>query len=118
MAYCARRHNGLSSAKKNGYVDHWVKWAENGDNWFCVRGFEAGGWVKYEVNLTNMSLRYRSTIIVRPQQTEPADGLHGKMYNAWLEYAHLNGIVGGIQGQISMQLFYAGFAAGVKAGRP
>lgn len=50
----------------NGYVDHWVKWTENGDNWFCTCGFEAGGWVEYHVSLNQMSPRYRSAIVVRP----------------------------------------------------
>ena len=109
----------------NGYVDHWVKWAENGDNWFCTCGFEECGWQNSYVKLSHMLPRYFSTIIVRPQSTEPAAGLHGKMHNAWLEYANNFRESVGVQiveeatlrGQISMQVFYAGFAAGVKAGQ-
>lgn len=52
----------------NGYVDHWVKWAENGDNWFCTCGFESEGWQNACVNLTHMLPCYRSAIIVRPAE--------------------------------------------------
>lgn len=48
----------------NGYVDHWVKWEKNGDNWFCVRGFESGGWVKA---VTPMCEGYKSVIVTKPE---------------------------------------------------
>jgi len=105
----------------NGYVDHWIKWAENGDNWFCTCGFEAGGWVKYHVNLNSMSPRYRATIVVAP--VEVSHTFDNKILDAWMEYANNFRQTIGVQSaqeaklrsEISLQLFAAGFAAGVKS---
>ena len=47
-----------------GYVDHWLKWESNGDNWFSVVGFESGGWVKALVPLEPENLEY---LIRRPE---------------------------------------------------
>ena len=107
--------------RANGYVDHWVKWAENGDSWFCTRGFEAGGWVKYEVNLNSMSPHYRSTMVERPAEVPHIFG--NKMLDAWMEYANnFRETIGAqsaqeakLRGEISLQVFSAGFAAGVKS---
>lgn len=105
----------------NGYVDHWVKWTENGDNWFCVCGFEPGSWVKSYPSLRSMSPRYRSTIIVRPVEMPPT--FDNKMLDAWMKHANNFRQTVGVQsaqeaklrGEISLELFAAGFAAGAKS---
>lgn len=106
--------------QENGYVDRWVKWAENGDNWFCVCGFEADGWQNSYVKLSHMLPRYFSTIIVRP--VEAPHTFDNKMLDAWVEYANNFRKTIGVQsaqeaklrGEISLQVFAAGFDAGVK----
>lgn len=106
----------------NGYVDHWVKWVENGDNWFCVCGFETEGWVEHHVNLNDKTLlRYRAAITTRP--AEVPHTFDNKMLDAWMEYANnFRQTIGvksaqeaKLRGEISLQLFSAGFAAGVKS---
>lgn len=50
----------------NGYSDHWVKWDEKGNNWFCVTGFESGGWVN---SFTSMHPKYVHEFIYRNPKT-------------------------------------------------
>ena len=50
----------------NGYVDHWVKWDENGANWFCVLGFELSGWQKAVIPFDKMMPNYQERIIRAP----------------------------------------------------
>src|SRR5690349_10404553 len=52
----------------NGYVDHWVKWAENGDNWFCTLGFESSGWQEAVIPFDKMMPNYRDRIIHKPAE--------------------------------------------------
>lgn len=52
----------------NGYVDHWVKWTENGDNWFCVCGFEAEGWQQAVTPFDKMMPNYRERIVCVPNK--------------------------------------------------
>lgn len=78
----------------NGYTDHWVKWCSNGDNWFCVVGFESGGWVRAS---TPMHQNYMAGIVVRDQQSNEWNGsglppvgtvceyLGAHQYNEWSE---------------------------------
>lgn len=104
-----------------GYVDHWVKWVENGDNWFCALGFESSGWQKAAIPFDKMMPNYRDRVIRVPVETPHT--FDNKLLDAWTEYANNFRQTIGVQsaqeaklrGEISLQLFAAGFAAGVKS---
>lgn len=65
-----------------GYAEHWLKWAANGDSWFCVTGFESAGWVQ-SVTPDLENVEYAARIVQRemPRPTPapiwngPEDGL-------------------------------------------
>ncbi|QLL11734.1 hypothetical protein [Pseudomonas chlororaphis] len=49
---------------KNGHLAHWVKLGSNGNNCFCVVGFESSGWVN--LHSSRISEDYRAEIINAP----------------------------------------------------
>lgn len=107
---------------KNGYVDHWVKWEDSGDNWFCVCGFEKDGWQKAITKLGPWPSQYTQTIVRKPGKNQAAVYCELQL-NAWQEYANNFRQTIGVQsaqeaklrGEISLQVFAAGFDAGVKS---